>query len=98
MSIHWGDLRFEWDADKARASELEHGIDFADAVTALVDDFGLTREDPDATEEQRFVTVGMTASGVLVVVVYSYRADAVRIISAWKANKWQRKLYEEKRR
>ena len=59
----------------------------------------MTREDPDAVDEQRFVTLGMSGLGRLLVVVYSHRdPDDVRIISAWKANRRQRVLYEKTRR
>ena len=76
-----------------------HGIDFTEAATVLEDDFALTREDDDALNEQRFVTLGMSGIGNLLVVVYTYREpDIVRLISAWKANKPQRKLYEKNRR
>ena len=92
-------VRFEWDPAKAQANELAHGVRFTEAVTVLDDDFALTREDPDSTGEQRFVTLGMSASGFLLVVVYAYRKpDIVRIISAWKANKRQGAQYEKGRR
>ena len=66
------------------------------AATVLEDDFALTREDADALNEQRFVTLGMSSIGSLLVVVYTYReADIVRLISAWKANKTQRSQYEK---
>lgn len=62
----------------------------------LQDDHALTREDPDSVGEQRFVSLGMSAEGVLLVVVYTHREpDVYRIISAWKANKRQREHYEE---
>ena len=71
---------------------------FAEAVTILEDDFALTREDPDAVEERRYVTLGLSNLGNLLVVVYTYREpDAIRVISAWKANRRQRVLYEEGR-
>ena len=71
-------------------------MSFAEAATVLTDDFALTREDPDAIGEQRFVSLGMSATGVLLVVVYTHRGpDTYRLISCWKANKLQRKLYEE---
>ena len=58
----------------------------------------LTREDPDAAEEPRFVTLGMSNLGDLFVLVYVYREpDIIRVISAWKANKRQRELYEKDR-
>ena len=75
-----------------------HGVSFAEAVTVLEDAFALTREDPDATDATRWVTLGLSASGSLLVVVYTYRgADVIRLISAWKANRRQRIRYEEGR-
>ena len=64
----------------------------------LDDDLALTREDPDAADEPRFVTLGLSDVGNLLVVVYEYREpDTLRVISAWKANKRQRVLYEKGR-
>lgn len=64
----------------------------------LDDDQALTREDPDADEEPRFVTLGISDVGHLLVVVYAYQEpDVLRVISAWKANKRQRVLYEKSR-
>ncbi|HEY6928231.1 MAG TPA: BrnT family toxin [Thermoanaerobaculia bacterium] len=91
-------MRFEWDPAKAAANRRAHGVTFAEAVTALEDTFALTREDPDAVTEKRFVTLGMTDQAKLLVVVYAYRGhDQIRIISAWKASKPQRKSHEENR-
>ena len=59
----------------------------------------MTREDPDADDEPRFVTLGLSDVGNLLVVVYVYREpDMLRVISAWKANKRQKVLYEKGRR
>lgn len=92
-------VRIAWDPLKAAADVREHGITFAEAATVLGDDFALTREDPDSVDEQRFVTLGMSATGALLVVVHTHRdPDVYRIISAWKANKPQRKLYDKGRR
>jgi uncharacterized DUF497 family protein len=91
-------VRFEWDPPKAEANLRTHLVSFAEAVTVLEDDFALTREDPNATGELRFVTLGLSDQGNLLVVVYSYREpDILRVISAWKANKRQRALYEKGR-
>jgi uncharacterized DUF497 family protein len=91
-------VRFEWYPPKAEANLRTHGVSFAEAVTVLEDDFALTREDPDAAEEARFVTLGLSSWGNLLVVVYTYRRrDIIRLISAWKANKRQKALYEEGR-
>ena len=65
---------------------------------ALKDAFSLTREDPATGEELRFVTLGLSGLPNLLVVVYTYREpDAIRLISAWKANRGQRKAYEKGR-
>ena len=89
----------DWDTKKAEANLREHGVTFAEAATVLTDDFALTREDPDSVGEQRFVSLGMGATGALLVVVYTHREPGVyRLISSWKANKPQRKQYEKRRR
>lgn len=89
----------EWDPWKAAANWRAHGVRFADAATVLEDEFALTQEDPDASGEQRFVTLGRSANGALLVVVYTHREpDVYRIISAWKASRKQRDRYEEGRR
>jgi uncharacterized protein len=91
-------VRFEWDPLKAAANLRTHQVSFAEAVTVLEDDFALTREDPDATQESRFVTLGLSNLGNLLVVVYTYRElDIIRVISAWQANRRQRIHYEKNR-
>ena len=91
-------MRFEWDPPKAEANLRAHGVSFAEAVTVLEDDFALTREDPAAVDEPRFVTLGLSNLGNLLVVIYTYRdPEAIRLISAWKANMRQREAYEEGR-
>ena len=61
----------------------------------LYDPFGMTLEEQDIAAEQRFVTVGSDAVGRIIVVVYSYRADTIRLISARKATPTERKQYEK---
>ena len=79
-------VRFEWDPRKAEANLRTHGVSFAEAVPALEDDFGLTRDDPAACDEPTFVTLGLSNLANLLVVVYTYREpDVIRLISAWKA-------------
>ena len=91
-------MRFEWDPPKAEANLRAHGVSFAEAVTVLEDDFALTREDPAAVDEPRFVTLGLSNLANLLVVGYTYQEpDAVRLISAWRANKRQREAYEKGR-
>lgn len=92
-------MKIEWDPAKAAVNVQAHGVSFGEAATVLEDDFALTREDPDVQGEQRFVTLGMSATGALLVLVYTHREpDVYRLISSWKANKPQRTLYEKNRR
>ena len=86
-------MDIEWDPDKAASNLLKHGVDFADAVTALEDEAALTQSDPDAQGEERFVSLGMDAQGRVLVTVFSNRADSVRVISSRKASRAERRLY-----
>jgi uncharacterized DUF497 family protein len=91
-------VRVTWDPGKAEANLHAHGVRFAEAATVLDDEHALTREDPLAEGEQRLVTLGASSSGQLLVVVYTLRAETIRLISAWSANRRQRTQYEENRR
>jgi len=77
-------VEFEWDSKKALSNLKKHGIDFADAVSVLEDERAITIPDEHPFEE-RFVTIGMDALGRILVVVYTWRRDRIRIISARKA-------------
>ena len=91
-------MRLQWDPPKAEANLRAHGVSFSEAVTVLEDSFALTREDPDTSGELRFVTLGLSDRGNLLVVVYTYREpDIIRLISAWKATTRQRVRYEKGR-
>lgn len=86
----------EWDPEKASENLARHGVDFADAATALADEMALTMSDDDPDEE-RFVTLGLDALGRLLVVAYTWRDDRVRIISARKATRAEARRYGTKR-
>jgi uncharacterized protein len=86
----------EWDPAKAKANLTKHGIHFADAVSALEDDSALTIRDPYSEEEERWITLGMDALGRLLVVVYVWRGEKVRLISARLAARHERRQYEGK--
>lgn len=88
-------VAYAWDRRKAEANLAKHGIDFADAVTALEDQLALSKPEPSSISEDRFVALGMDALGRLLVVVYSHRGDAIRLISARKAEPKERRQYEE---
>ncbi len=86
---------FEWDPRKASENLRRHGVDLADAAAVLEDDFALTIRDPDSTEE-RFVTMGSDPTGRTLVVVYCWRGDRVRLISARKATRTERDRYQKR--
>ncbi len=89
-------LRFEWDPIKAAANRRKHGVSFEEAVTVFGDPFALTVHDPDDSEtEDRLVTLGRSIADRLLVVVHTDRGDVIRIISARKATRRERRQYEE---
>ena len=86
-------MEFEWDPAKDRSNRRKHGIRLADSVTALEDDFALTIRD-DSPEEARWITIGSDDRGRVMVVVYTWRADRIRLISARIATPSERRQYE----
>jgi len=84
-----------WGPEKARVNLKKHGVRFSDAETVLFDPNALTREDIESKGEQRFVTVGMDALGLILVVVYTCRGEDIRLISARSATKRKIMHYEE---
>ena len=89
--------RYEWDLKKARSNFEKHGVYFADAVAALEDELALTVRDIQLIGEERWITLGLDALGRLLVVVYTWRGDSVRMISARRATAQERRQYEENR-
>ena len=88
-------MRVEWDPDKAQRNRQKHGIFFADAVSILEDPLAMTIRDPEARSEDRFVAMGADALGKVLVVVYTWRGSAARLISARRATRAERRQYEE---
>jgi uncharacterized DUF497 family protein len=89
-------MDYEWDEAKRAANLAKHGVDFADAVGVLFDDYALTRRDPDSQNEDRMVTIGMGFSlRVLYVVWVERNGDTYRIISARKASPGEIRQYQE---
>lgn len=86
-------MEFEWDSRKAISNLRKHGVDFADAAMVLYDEFAVTIPE-EHRGEQRFVSVGMDALGRILVVVYTWRGDRVRLISARKTTPQERRQYE----
>ena len=87
---------YEWDAEKARANQRKHGISFDEAATVFLDPLALTFPDPNySAGEEREITIGYSARHQVVFVSHCQRGDRVRIISARKATRGERKQYEE---
>jgi hypothetical protein len=89
-------LLFEWDPAKARRNIETHGISFDEASTAFKDTLSVTIHDPlHSYEEDRFVLLGNSHRNRLLVIVHTERGNKIRIISARRATKKERKQYEE---
>jgi uncharacterized protein len=86
-------MAFEWDTAKDELNARKHGIRFADTFAVFEDPKALTVDDNEQAEE-RLVTVGMDCFGRLLVVVYTWRGDNIRIISARRANRHEVGQYE----
>jgi len=89
-------LTFEWDEGKARRNLQKHGLSFEEAVTAFGDPRSLTTPDPDhSASEERFILLGKSQQGRIVVVVHVERGENLRIISARPASRKERTQYAE---
>jgi uncharacterized DUF497 family protein len=88
-------MKITWDPAKAESNFRKHKIRFSDAEAVLFDPMALTIEDETTESEQRFVSVGADALNRVVVVVYTYRGEDIRLISARRATRRERKAYEE---
>lgn len=88
-------MTFEYDPQKAKTNRQKHGVSFADAELVFFDPLAIHDVDPDSTDEERFIAVGIGNSGSLLVVVYTMRDDTIRLISARRATRQETKDYEE---
>jgi len=87
-------VTYQWDKNKAAINLRKHGIDFADAVSVFSDDLAITTPD-ERFDEERFITIGLDALGQVLVVVYIWRGQKIRLISARPATRQERRQYEE---
>jgi uncharacterized DUF497 family protein len=86
MSIHF-------DPVKAASNLQKHGVHFAEAEIVLQDQMALTIEDPDSAGEQRWITMGTDSMERILLVVYTYRTDQIRVFSVSKASRQEREKY-----
>ena len=99
-TLHYGRncsriVKVVFDPEKNSANIRKHGVSLADGDGVLNDPLALTSEDDMAEGERRFVSVGANFFGALMVVVYTYRNDEVRLISVRKAEPKERRAYEK---
>jgi uncharacterized protein len=89
-------LSFEWDEEKAAGSYDKHRVSFEEGVTIFYDLLALSRDDPDhSANEQRYIDIGASENGRILVVNYTERGRNIRIISSRKATRRERRQYEE---
>lgn len=90
-------LIFKWDKKKEKQNVTKHKISFKEASTVFRDELSLTIDDPlHSSEENRFIIIGESIEKRLLVVVHTERNDHIRIISARKATRIERRYYESK--
>lgn len=89
-------MNFSWDANKARSNLAKHTVSFEEASTVFADSLSVSIPDPlHSDEEERFILLGLSLHGRLIVVVHTEQDDIVRIISARLATAHERKQYEQ---
>jgi uncharacterized protein len=87
-------MDFQFDPAKAAGNLRKHGVSFSDAEAVFMDPLALHRVDPDAEGEERFVAIGAGSAGHLLVVVYTLRGEAIRLILARRATPVEIRAYE----
>ena len=86
---------FEWDDEKEKSNLKKHGVSFEEGATIFNDPRIATISDPDHSEdEERFVSIGISVIRRLLTVIHTYRTERIRLISARKATKAEKKNYE----
>lgn len=89
-------MQFEWDNFKAWKNLKKHGVSFEEASTVFGDPLSLTVADPlHSFSEERFITIGSSARGKTIVVIHVQKGDNIRVVSARRATKRERKVYEQ---
>ena len=89
-------MNFEWDTRKAEINLRKHGVSFDEAGSIFLDRLALSGPDPEhSVGESRYISFGISSLGRLLAVSHTYRLGAIRIITARRVTRGERKLYEE---
>ena len=95
-TVHNVQMHYEWDLSKAAANRQKHGVSFDEAASVFLDSLAISGPDPDSSiGERRYITFGHSSLGRLIAVFHTYRTGKIRIISARRTTRAERKLYEE---
>ena len=87
-------MKYQWDKNKAASNLQKHGIEFADAISVFSDALAITIPE-NRFDEERFATIGMDGFGRILVIVFTWRSEEIRLISARLSERRERKQYEE---
>ena len=87
-------MKFQFNPDKAISNRKKHGVSFSDAEGVFYDELAIHTEDIYSEGESRFIAVGMGSAGQILVVVYTYLGEEIRLISARRATHKEIKSYE----
>jgi uncharacterized DUF497 family protein len=88
-------MKITWDSVKAKSNRLKNRIFFSEVEPVFYDPDAINFEDMASKEEARYVAIGLDALARIVVVVYTYRENTIRLISARKASKSEQQFYEK---
>ncbi len=89
-------MEFEWDEEKAAANLAKHGVSFGEAASVFDDPLYVDFYDPDhSLSEHRYIIIGVSRQGCLLIVSYTERDDAIRLIGAREVTRSERETYEE---
>jgi uncharacterized DUF497 family protein len=89
-------MEFEWDPPKGAVNLRKHGVSFDEAATVFLDQLAVSGADPDhSVGESRYITFGVSSLGKLLAVSHTYRPGGIRLISARRVTRVERKIYEE---
>jgi uncharacterized protein len=89
-------MKFDWDENKASSNLLKHGVSFEEAKTVFDDVLYVDFYDPDHSDnEERYLIVGESSRGRLLIVSYTERKDSIRLISTRETTRSEREIYEE---
>ena len=89
-------MKFDWDVSKADSNLRKHSVSFDEAGSVFLDTLAVSGRDPDhSIYEERYITFGISSLGRLLAISHTYCPGIIRIISARRVTRSERKLYEE---